>query len=396
MDFNAISLFKINQIKMRRSGLITIVLSLMYGIASGQDAKDIISRVIQAQTSLKTISYTLDRRDTLLTNDVRTMSGSVKLEVDRRNENTWGFKFWAKKDGESEEKVFDGYVAYTINPQNQTYTLTTSKSGILNMLNGGGGHIVFPDLVKLDTSKAKGFFVREDDRNYYLTLNYPDYEPENVTNRFKLFTIDKKMMLPTAMRNHQESYGSVQDLYYKVRDLKINEPDSKYDFTSLAFLDQYKQQISVKGSQNLPIMALRGHEAPSFKLSTFSGETISSANFKGKIVLLDLWEVWCSPCIAAMPKIAAIYERYKDKGLVVYGISNDVRGLAAAKNMVKKKGINIPMLIGNDQFKKDYYISSIALPMYLLIDRSGKIVLLSNGFTDEIEDEIKKALSSGG
>ncbi|MFA6944878.1 MAG: TlpA disulfide reductase family protein [Pedobacter sp.] len=368
----------------------------MYSITLGQDAKDIISRIIKAQTSLKTISYTLDRRDTLLTNDVRTMSGNVKLETDDRNTNTMGFKFWAKKDGESEEKVYDGYVAYTINPQTQTYTLTTSKSGILNVLNGGGGHIVFPDLVKLDTSKASDFFVREDKRNYYLTLTYPDYKVENVTNRFKVFTIDKKVMLPLAMKNHQESYGNIQDLYYKVRDLEINEPDFKYDFTSLTFLDRYKQQVSVQGSVNLPIMSLKGHEVPSFKLSTFFGETMSSADFKGKVVLLDLWEIWCSPCIAAMPKIESIYERYKDKGLLVYGISSDIRGLSAAKNMVQRKGIKIPMLIGNEQFKKDYYISSIALPMYLLIDKSGKIILLSNGFTDEIEDEIKKALASGG
>jgi thiol-disulfide isomerase/thioredoxin len=262
------------------------------------------------------------------------------------------------------------------------------------LLNGGGGHIVFPDLVKLDTSKASGFFIREDKLNYYLTLTYPDYTAENVTNRFKIFTIDKKVMLPLAMKNHQESYGNIQDLYYKVRDLEINESDFKYDFTSLTFLDRYKQQVSVKGSMNLPIMTLKGHEAPSFKLSTFSGETMSSSDFKGKVVLLDLWEVWCSPCIAAMPKLESIYD--KDKGLLVYGISSDVRGLSAAKNMVLKKGIKTPMLIGNEQFKKDYYLSSIALPMYLLIDRSGKISLLWNGFTDEIEDEIKKALASGG
>lgn len=368
----------------------------MTGIASGQNAKDIISRVIKAQTSLKTISYTLDRRDTLLTNDVRTMSGNVKLEIDDRNTNTMGFKFWAKKDGESEERVYDGYVAYTINPQTQTYTLATSKSGILNILNGGGGHIVFPDLVKLDTSKASGFFVREDEHNYYLTLTYPDYTAENVTNRFKIFTIDKDVMLPLAMKNHQESYGNIQDLYYKVRDLEINGSDFKYDFTSLTFLDQYKQQVSVQGTMNLPIRALKGHEAPSFTLSTFSGETMSSSDFKGKVVLLDLWEVWCSPCIAAMPKLESIYDRYKNKGLLVYGISSDIRGLNAAKNMVLKKGIKIPMLIGDEQFRKDYYLSSIALPMYLLIDKSGKISLLWNGFTDEIEDEIKNALASGG
>ena len=94
----------------------------------------------------------------------------------------------------------------------------------------------------------------------------------------------------------------------------------------------------------------------------------------------------------SMPKVESLYEKYKDKGLLVYGISNDARGLSAAKNMVQRKGIKFPMLIGNEQFKKDYHISTIVLPMYLLIDKSGKLFFLSNGFSDEIETEIMKAL----
>ena len=379
---------------MKKIELSVFILIFGHSISFGQDIREVIHKVKQAQANLRALSYSLDRTDTLLTDEVRTMSGQVKLQVDSNSDNVLGFKFWAKKDAESEERLYDGYVAYTLNPQTETYTSTTSKSGIVNVsYSGGGGHLIFRDLVHLDTTNVAEFKLKEDHKYYYLTLRYADYVAENVSNRFKLFSIDKNTMLPVAMKNHQESYGKIQDLYYKVSALDINRAQSAYDFKSLPFLDTYKQQIIDRGNDRaLAIMNLKGAEAPAFRLNTFWGGEVSSESFKDKVVLIDLWEIWCGPCIASMSKVESLYEKYKDKGLLVYGISNDARGLSAAKNMVQRKGIKFPMLIGNEQFKKDYHISTIVLPMYLLIDKSGKLFFLSNGFSDEIETEIMKAL----
>jgi thiol-disulfide isomerase/thioredoxin len=371
--------------------LLTVALVIGYGAVSAQDSKDIVREVMKAQLALSTVSYTLERVDTLLTGDIRTMSGRVMIMTDRED-SLWGFKFRAEKDGEPGERVYDGLNGYVTDPDKRSYRLISTSSGIRSLLNGGGGHLVFSDLVRLDTTGAKAVTVSQDRDFYYLSVQYPDYEPENVIRRYKLFSIDKKSMLPVAMRNHQEAYGKVQDLFYQVKELRINDPAFDYDFSSLPFLHEFRQEIVTPGLGLLPIMSLKDKETPPFELSSFTGEEVNSEDLRGKAVLIDLWEVWCSPCIASMPKVEALYEKYKDRGLLVYGITNDLRGLSAAKAMVQKKGFKLPMLIGDEQFKKDYFISSTPLPMYILIDRNGKVSMLSGGFTDEIEKAVKEVL----
>lgn len=374
-----------------KKSLLVVTLLFTSIVVLGQGPDQIIKQVLQAQSQIKTVSYTLNRTDTLLTDDIRTMSGEVKMQLNKQD-SILGYNFQAKKDGEQLERVFDGRVAYEINHQDKTYNLSTLRSGILsNSYSGGGAHLLFPDLIKIDTSRADSFRLTQDSAYYYLTINYPDYEPENVVRRSKLFAIDKNLMLPVAMKNHQEAYGKTQDLCFKVMSLKINEPAFDYDFQNLPFLANYKHTIRPESGGRMPIMNLQNKPAPAFELASFRGELISSDGFKDKVVLIDLWEIWCGPCIATMPKVESLYEKYKDQGLLVFGITNDQKALSAAKAMAQKKAIKFPMLIGNEQFKKDYSLQNISLPMYIMIDRAG-IVKLFPGFTDEIENYIKAAL----
>src|SRR5436190_1317967 len=49
------------------------------------------------------------------------------------------------------------------------------------------------------------------------------------------------------------------------------------------------------------------------------GSAIDLNALKGKVVLIDFWATWCGPCVAAIPHVEELYEKYKDKGLVVIG-----------------------------------------------------------------------------
>jgi thiol-disulfide isomerase/thioredoxin len=174
--------------------------------------------------------------------------------------------------------------------------------------------------------------------------------------------------------------------------IKINDPAFDYDFQNLPFLANYNHKIKPESGGRMPVMNLQNKPAPAFELASFQGERVSSDSFKDKVVLIDLWEIWCGPCIASMPKVESLYRKYRDQGLLVFGITNDPKALSAAKAMVQKKAIIFPMLIGNEQFKKNYALQNISLPMYLLIDKTGMVKGIFPGFTDEIEKEIKSAL----
>lgn len=371
---------------------LTLTIGLIFGsfIAFGQSAAQVISEVLAAQSHVRTLSYKLKRQDTLLTGEVRTMSGSVKIQI-APDDKIWGFKFWAKKDGEPGERVYDGNLGYITIPSNMTYTSTNSPSGVRALVySGGGGHLVLPDLVKLDTTKAIRTEIDSDNQFYTIRFHYADYKPEDVTNRFKTVMIRRNTMLPVAVRNHQEAYGKVQDLFYEVTQIVVNEKSFDYNFASPDFLAKY-QHVIPQTSKPDQIGALLGKPAPGFSLTSFKGD-VQLSDFKGKVTLIDLWEVWCGPCIASMPKVVELAEKYKSKGLVVYGITSDPRALAAGKKMVQTRGIPLTMLIGDDQFRKDYHTMNTSLPMYLLIDQNGIVQLIAPGFTDEIARAIERLL----
>jgi peroxiredoxin len=66
-----------------------------------------------------------------------------------------------------------------------------------------------------------------------------------------------------------------------------------------------------------------GQPAPEISLPNPSGETVSLSDFRGKYVLVDFWAGWCKPCRDENPNVVRLYEKYKDKGFEVFGVSLD-------------------------------------------------------------------------
>jgi cytochrome c biogenesis protein CcmG/thiol:disulfide interchange protein DsbE len=66
-----------------------------------------------------------------------------------------------------------------------------------------------------------------------------------------------------------------------------------------------------------------GDRAPSFSIRTDQGAQISPAEFGGKVLVLNFWATWCPPCVNETPSLSAFQRKFKDKGVVVLGISVD-------------------------------------------------------------------------
>jgi thiol-disulfide isomerase/thioredoxin len=76
-------------------------------------------------------------------------------------------------------------------------------------------------------------------------------------------------------------------------------------------------------SDEIPVGIEVGMRAPSFSVDALAGGRASLSNYQGKLVILDFWASWCGPCKASMPVLESLAKRYKDRGLVLLGLSVD-------------------------------------------------------------------------
>ena len=117
----------------------------------------------------------------------------------------------------------------------------------------------------------------------------------------------------------------------------------------------------------LPVLG----KAPAWKLKDLQGKEVSSADFKGKVVVIDFWATWCPPCRKAIPELMELQKKYADKGLVIIGISMD-ENRAELEAFVKKMNFNYKVLQFNDDVVTAYFDSD-GLPRTILIDPEGAI-----------------------
>jgi peroxiredoxin len=123
-----------------------------------------------------------------------------------------------------------------------------------------------------------------------------------------------------------------------------------------------------------------------------NGAEVRLADYKGKVILLNVWATWCGPCELEIPELVETYSKYKDKGVVVLGVSLDDPP-ETLRAYAPKKQMNYPILLWQDAFD-DAYGPIVGVPITFFIGRDGTISKRHFGpVTKEgIEQEIKQLL----
>lgn len=139
--------------------------------------------------------------------------------------------------------------------------------------------------------------------------------------------------------------------------------------------------------------------APRFTLLNLKGEKVDSADFRGKVILLNFWATWCSPCRQEIPALNALHHQYKGEGLAVIGIALDRGGAEELQKFVEKFRVDYINVMGDEAVVKAYSsISGIGpiqgIPVTFIIDRKGQICRRFVGLTEKrlFEEAIRQVL----
>ncbi len=119
----------------------------------------------------------------------------------------------------------------------------------------------------------------------------------------------------------------------------------------------------------------RPSHAPEFALLDLNGRTHRLADYQGKLLLVNFWATWCTPCLKEIPRLQAAHERYADQGLAVLGPAVD--DTAAVSHFVASHTMSYPVVVGEtDLFAlMDAFGDTLgALPFTVLVGRDGQIL----------------------
>jgi len=115
-----------------------------------------------------------------------------------------------------------------------------------------------------------------------------------------------------------------------------------------------------------------GAVAPDFSGQRINGRSVSLKQYRGRVVLIDFWASWCSPCRESMPHLKELYTKYRGKGLVLLGVNLD-KTRAAASGFMKQAGVNFPIIFGPENQKTAATYGVQGIPATVLVDKQGVI-----------------------
>jgi len=187
----------------------------------------------------------------------------------------------------------------------------------------------------------------------------------NISNREYIIGFAKEnsgTLLPLLAAEYLNPQEDAEELSKIAESLNAGFPNSDYVKTFNARVNEAKR-LAV------------GSPAPEIVVNDPDGKQIALSQFRGKVVLIDFWASWCKPCRMENPNVVKVYQKYKDKGFEIFGVSLDKEKGAwleaiEADHLTWKHGSELAFW--NSTFVRTYNIDGI--PKTYLIDKNGNII----------------------
>jgi thiol-disulfide isomerase/thioredoxin len=232
------------------------------------------------------------------------------------------------------------------------------------------------------------------EKNYSEALQYLKNAREHSTKpRPYLFTLYVKVLL--ANGKEQEAYNELDTALkagVATPELKAQHKELYTKFKGASGYDAYVAGIEKKSAaeflEKLPKQMIN-ETAPAFTLKDLDGNSVSLADLKGKIVILDFWATWCGPCKASFPAMQMAVNKYKDdpnvKFLFIHTWEKQDNASQAAQQYISSNKYTFQVLMDLKDEKshanevvQSYNVNGI--PAKFIIDKNGQIRFRLTGF----------------
>ena len=176
-----------------------------------------------------------------------------------------------------------------------------------------------------------------------------------------------------------ENMERYEDMLEAFKEAERQHPDAEPILWRLAYIYRKLGNIELADVYDRkadPKYELWGKPVTDFSATDLDGNPISLQHYRGKVVLLDFWGVWCGFCINEMPNLKSVYDTYKDQGFDIIGISLDDEE-SELRDYLKENDIQWRQIYsgkrwGDDPLAQQFKITGV--PSQWLIDRDGKLI----------------------
>ena len=142
----------------------------------------------------------------------------------------------------------------------------------------------------------------------------------------------------------------------------------------MLILNNREKTTSASSSDLSAVPAEMDFPAPELDLVTLNGTPVSLTDYRGSVVLVNLWATWCPPCRQEMPTLQAFYDRYKDDGFVLIAIDQEETH-EIVQPFVEEFGLTFPVWLDKDYLAQREF-KTMSLPSSYVIDRNGRVKLM--------------------
>lgn len=356
----------------------------------------LLQNAIDKLENYKNFSYQFTNKHKDFTIDT-TIKQNKELFLKAHADTVFGYLFKLETVYKTEKftrtDLYNGKNLIYINPEDSTYEIQTIKhtafqGTLLDNLNW----------IKNFTKKKPSKFVKASDTtingviNTHLIVNTYDtvIDKEHYYTLKHLF-IDKQSGVPTSIitKSRNKNFGNGISDYYD----EIHYSNYKFDQENvdIATFTMPKGFHLLKVKPAPPAVLTAGTVAPDWTLYTADGKKTSLTQMKGKVVLLDFYFIGCIPCMDAIKPLNKLYEKYKDKNIVIASVTerDSKKSVLAFK---KQYGIKYPGYVDATDVVKSYHVNGF--PTFYFIDKEGKIANVTVGYSGGFEEKVTSIINN--